>query len=140
MIKQRHQVGAPDPGDVDPRVLQGVQQRVVDRIKEVDPLDGFVLDPARLGEPVERTHPDGEVVEGRQMCQVAAVTAEQYLAQVNQAVDAFLTGARSRVGGPCRCSTFRWCLKKDTSLVVVSMRSIWPNLSYILSRHRRSDA
>ncbi len=97
MIKQRHQVGAPDPGDVDPRVLQGVQQRVVDRIKEVDPLDGFVLDPARLGEPVERTHPDGEVVEGRQMCQVAAVTAEQYLAQVNQAVDAFLDrGALAR--------------------------------------------
>src|ERR1700686_409666 len=23
----------------------------------------------------------------------------------------FLTGARTRVGGPCRCSTLRWCLK-----------------------------
>jgi hypothetical protein len=27
---------------------------------------------------------------------------------------------------------YRWCLKKDTSLVVVSMRSTEPNLSYIL--------
>jgi hypothetical protein len=44
----------------------------------------------------------------------------------------FLTGARRRVGGPFRCSALRWCLKKDTSLVVVSMRSIWPNLSYIV--------
>src|ERR1700676_5480327 len=44
----------------------------------------------------------------------------------------FLTGARSRVGGPSRCSTFRWCLKKDTSLVVVSIRNTMPHLSYIL--------
>ena len=66
------------------------------------------------------------------MLQIAAVGAGQYLAQVDQAVDAFLEGASSRVGGLSRCSTFRWCLKKDTSLVVVSMRSIWPNLSYIL--------
>ena len=44
----------------------------------------------------------------------------------------FLTGAMARVGGPSRCSTLRWCLKKDTSLVVVSMRSTQPNLSYIL--------
>src|ERR1700736_3452181 len=44
----------------------------------------------------------------------------------------FLTGARTRVGGPCRCSTLRWCLKKETSLIVVSMRSTQPYLSYIL--------
>src|SRR5208283_4185373 len=47
----------------------------------------------------------------------------------------FLTAARARVGGPFRCSTFRWCLKKDTSLVVVSMRSTMPALSYILIEH-----
>src|SRR6202051_2109453 len=44
----------------------------------------------------------------------------------------FLTGASSRVDGPFRCSTFRWCLKNDTSLAVVSMRSTMPHLSYIL--------
>src|ERR1700709_2679845 len=47
----------------------------------------------------------------------------------------FFTRANSRVGGPWRCSTFRWCLKKDTSLVVVSMRSTTPTLSYILIEH-----
>ena len=47
----------------------------------------------------------------------------------------FLTGARPRVGGPLRCSTVRWCLKNDTSLAVVSMRSTIPHLSYILIEH-----
>src|SRR4029077_14472037 len=42
------------------------------------------------------------------------------------------TGASPRIGGPCRCSTLRWCLKKETSLIVVSMRSTQPYLSYIL--------
>ena len=37
----------------------------------------------------------------------------------------FFTGATSRVGGPWRCSTLRWCLKNETSLVVVSMRGVW---------------
>jgi hypothetical protein len=46
-----------------------MQQRVVGRIKEVDALDGLVLDLARLGEPVERTNAGGEVVESRQMLQ-----------------------------------------------------------------------
>src|SRR6266446_2408993 len=51
----------------------------------------------------------------------------------------FLTGARTRVGGPCRCSTLRWCLKKETSLIVVSMRSTQPYLSYIRARRNSLD-
>jgi hypothetical protein len=42
-----------------------MQQRIVERIEEVDPLDGPVLDPARLGEPVERTNASREIVESR---------------------------------------------------------------------------
>jgi hypothetical protein len=53
------------------RVLQCVQQRVVDRIQEIDPRSGLVLDLARLGQPVERTNPGGEAVQGRQMLQIA---------------------------------------------------------------------
>jgi hypothetical protein len=90
VIKQRLQIGAADAGDIDPRILQSVQQRVIDRIKEVDALDGLVVDPARLGKPVERADTGREVVQRRQMLQVAAITAEQDLAQVDQAVDAFL--------------------------------------------------
>jgi hypothetical protein len=62
VIKQRQQVGAPETGDVHPRVLQSVQQRVVDRIEEVDPFDGLVADLARFGQPVEGTNTGGEVV------------------------------------------------------------------------------
>src|SRR5471030_2340326 len=39
----------------------------------------------------------------------------------------FLTEASARAGGAFLCSTFRWCLKNDTSLVVVSIRSTIPN-------------
>ena len=47
----------------------------------------------------------------------------------------FFSGATSRVGCPLRCSTLRWCLKNETSLVVVSMRRMRANLSYSLSEH-----
>jgi hypothetical protein len=77
LIKQRQQIGAADPGDIDPRILQSVQQRVVGRIEEVDTPDGLVVDLARLGEAVERTNASREVVERRQMLQIAAVAAEQ---------------------------------------------------------------
>jgi hypothetical protein len=76
LFDERQQVGAPDTGDVHPRVLQSVQQRVVERIEEIDPLDGLVLDLARLGQPVERTNTSAEVVQDRQMFQITAVAAE----------------------------------------------------------------
>ena len=38
----------------------------------------------------------------------------------------------SRLLGPVRCSTLRWCLKEETSLVVVSRRRMHAALSYIL--------
>src|SRR6266404_96035 len=63
LVEQREQVGAADAGDVDPRVLQGVQQGVIDRIEEVDALDGLAMEPARLGEPVEGPDAGGEIVE-----------------------------------------------------------------------------
>src|SRR6202030_4685517 len=97
---------------------------MIDRVKEVDSLDGLLLDGARLGEPVEGTDTGCEVVERCEVRQIAAVAAEQDLTQVNQAVDGLLHGGED----PRR----RWCLKKETSLIVVSMRSTQPYLSYIL--------
>src|SRR5260221_14651466 len=109
---------------------------MIDRVKEVDSLEGLLLDGARLGEPVEGTDTGREVVERCEVRQIAAVAAEHDLTQVNQAVDVFLTGARRPLpmfhprlrGG----RLLRWCLKKETSLIVVSMRSTQPYLSYIL--------
>ena len=67
------------------------------------------------------------------MFEIAAVAAKQNLTQIDQAVYRLFDGGEVRVAGPCRCSTFRWCLKNETSLVVVSMRNPQPNLSYILT-------
>src|SRR5208282_4545159 len=57
LAEERAEVCSADAGDVDPGVLQGVEQGVVDRIEEVDALDGLAFDRARLGEPVEGTGP-----------------------------------------------------------------------------------
>src|ERR1700724_3394251 len=65
---------------------------MIDRVKEVDSLEGLVLDGARLGEPVEGTDTGREVVERCEVRQVAAVAAEQDLTEVNQAVDGLLDG------------------------------------------------
>ena len=73
----RQQVGAADAGDVGARILQSVQQGVVGRIEEVDPLDGPVVDGARLGEAVEGANPGGEVVDGGEILQIAAIAAER---------------------------------------------------------------
>src|SRR5208282_1706585 len=55
---------APDAGDVDPRVLQGLQQGLVARLEEVDALDGLAFHLARLGQALERTN-TFERAEGR---------------------------------------------------------------------------
>src|SRR6202049_4991286 len=68
------------------------QQGVIDRVKEVDPLDGLLLDGARLGEPVEGTDTGREVIERDEVRQIAAIAAKQDLAQVDQAVDGLLDG------------------------------------------------
>src|SRR3984893_13049272 len=65
---------------------------MIDRVKEVDSLEGLVLDGARLGEPVEGTDTGREVVERCEGRQVAAVAAEQDLTEVEQAVDGLLDG------------------------------------------------
>jgi hypothetical protein len=48
LVEQREQVGAADAGDVDPRVLSRAQQGMIDRVKEVDSLEGLLFDGARL--------------------------------------------------------------------------------------------
>src|SRR3984893_6647009 len=65
---------------------------MIDRVKEVDSLEGLVLDGARLGEPVEGTDTGREVVERCEVRQVAAVAAEQDLTEVDEAVDGLLDG------------------------------------------------
>ena len=85
-----------------------------------------------MGEAVEGANAGREVIQTGEVFEVAVAAAED-LAQILEAVDGLLDGARARVAAPCRCSTLRWCVKAETSLVVVSMRRTRPNLSQILS-------
>ena len=63
------------------------EQGGVTGIEEVDPLDGASVDQARLGQAVEGTNPGREIVEGGQVREIALVTSEEDLAQIDQAVD-----------------------------------------------------
>src|SRR3981081_3771768 len=65
---------------------------MIDRVKEVDSLEGLLLEGARLGEPVEGTDTGREVVERCEVRHIAAVAAEHDLTQVDQAVDGLLDG------------------------------------------------
>src|SRR3984893_19035002 len=68
---------------------------MIDRVKEVDSLEGLLLDGAWLGEPVEGTDTGREVVERCEVRQIAAGAAEHDLTQVNQAVDGLLDGGEA---------------------------------------------
>ena len=83
-------VGPADTSDVDPWILQGMQQRAVPGFEEVDPPDGLAVHVARLGQAAKRTNPGREVVQSGEVGEIAPVTPEQDFTQIDQAVDALL--------------------------------------------------
>ena len=88
----RAKIGPPDTRDVDPWILQRVQQRGIARFEEVDYLHLSLSGLTRLAEPSDGADAGGEVVQRGQLCQIASVTADQYLSQVDQVVDSRLDG------------------------------------------------
>ena len=58
--------------------------------KKLDPLDGLAIHLVRLAQAAEGAHTGGEVVQRGQVSEIAPVAANQYLAQVDQAVNGFL--------------------------------------------------
>ena len=130
----RQQLAAANAGDVDPRVLQGVQQGFVRQAKKLIPAPSCRSTSRGLVRRPSARDPGGEVVQRGQVGDIAPVAAKQNVSQIDQAVDR-LDRREFPVAGPVRCSTLRWCLKNDTSLAVVSIRSTMPCLSYILIEH-----
>jgi len=105
------------------------QKRLLGALEEVQSLDRSLAVSLRLAESNEIALPAGRVVDGGRKLQVTSVATEQNLPQVDQAVDRLFYWGSSRVAWRSRCSTLRWCLKKETSLLVVSRRRTQPNLS-----------
>src|SRR5580698_4407709 len=67
-----------------------MQQGTVAWFEEVDPLDGFAVHVTRPGQATECANPGREVVQGGEVSKITPVAAQQYLAQVDQAVDGLL--------------------------------------------------
>src|SRR5438876_10493979 len=83
---------------------------------------------------VELAEAAAGIVEGREKLQVAAMGGQQQFPERAPTADGFLhrRELHHRFTVPLRCAASRQCLTKDTSWTVVSIRRMWPNLSYIL--------
>jgi len=131
-VEDGKEMRAADTGDVEGRPLECAQETLFCGVEEIDAFDGLAADGTGLGEPIESPHTGREVVESGEEGEVTAITTEEDLAKVRQAVDRLFDRGKGAAGRPLRCSTLRWCLKEETSLLVVSRRRTRANLSYIL--------
>lgn len=85
--QEARQIGTANALDVELRTLQGAQRRLLRRIEEVETLEGMAVDDLGAGESMQVAITCRRVVESGQVFQVAPVTAEQNLAQIDEAVD-----------------------------------------------------
>ena len=90
MRKQANQVGGAHAVDIELGALQGAHKLVLGALKEVQSLDRIVRVATLLGQTVQRPNAGAGIVDGGKELEVAAVAAEQDLAQVDQAVDRLL--------------------------------------------------
>jgi hypothetical protein len=125
------EVGRAHVGDIEGGALESLQQSLIEQVEEIEAFDRLVGDAMRPGEAIEGFEAGGEIIEGGQEGQVAAVAGAEDVARVVEAVDGLLERGEG-AAGPLRCSTLPWRLKAETSLLLVSRRSTRANLSYIL--------
>src|SRR5579883_647041 len=90
MWKQANQVGAAHAVDIELGTLQGAQKPWLGALEEVQSLDRTLRVAPLLGQAVQRPNAGAVIVDGGKELEVAAVAAEQDLAQVDQAVDRLL--------------------------------------------------
>ena len=86
------EIGTAHATDVELRALQGAEQGVLSLVEEVEALDAMTVDRFGSGEFVEAATAGGEVIERGEEFEIAAVTAEENLAQIDQTVDRLLDG------------------------------------------------
>jgi len=86
------QVGTAQAVDVELRTLQGAQQGMLGLVEEIEALDAMTIDRFGCGQLIERAMAGGEVIECREEFKIAAVTAEENLTQIDQAIDRLLDG------------------------------------------------
>src|SRR5215207_7955923 len=83
-------VGSGQAMDIEFGTLHSAQQRLVVGVEEVQALEGTVAVGHGVGDTFKRALAAAVVVQAGQELEVALVAAEQYLAQVDEAVDGLL--------------------------------------------------
>jgi hypothetical protein len=87
LAQEGDEVGTADATDVELGTLKCTQQGLLSGIEEVEALEGLAVDRFGADQPMQVTIAGGKVVQCGEIFEVAAVTAEQDLAQVDEAVD-----------------------------------------------------
>jgi hypothetical protein len=90
---------APHAGNVEARTEEGTQQALVSRTEEVDRLDGFAFGRARARDLVQCSDSGGEVIQCRQIGEVALIARKQDVSHDLEAVDGLLDGSEFPRGG-----------------------------------------
>src|SRR5664279_5192080 len=106
------QVGTTQAAYVELRTLQGAQQGMLGLVEEIEAFDTMTIDRFGCGQLIERTMAGGEVIEGREEFEIAAVTAEKNLTQINQAIDRLLDRGEFPGGVPIPVFHLAVVLKK----------------------------
>jgi hypothetical protein len=87
------EVGAAEAGDIESGTLQGRKQGLFGAAEEVETPEGAAFDGARLGKTVECPDAGREVVKTGEVFEIAAVTAEQNVTEVGEAIDVLFDGS-----------------------------------------------
>ena len=86
-VHMRGQIGATQTAHIGLATLQGTQQGLLGSVEEVESLDPVLANRLGLAEFDQIAQSRTRIVQTGQERQVALVAAQQYLAQVDQAVD-----------------------------------------------------
>src|SRR6267142_622657 len=76
------EVGTAYAGDTESGSMERLQESVIERVEEIEAFDRLVAEAMRLGEAIEGFEAAGEIIEGGKEGKVAAVAAEEDVAQV----------------------------------------------------------
>src|SRR6266850_7605213 len=81
------EVGTAYAGDTESGSMERLQESVIERVEEIEAFDRLVAEAMRLGEAIKGFEAAGEIIEGGKEGKVAAVAAEEDVAEVVEAVD-----------------------------------------------------
>ncbi len=96
LAQEGSEVGTADATDVEFGTLKRAQQGLLSGVEEVEALEAMAIDALGAGQSMQVAIAGGKVVQCGEIFERAAITPEEDLAQINEAVDGLSEGAISR--------------------------------------------